>query len=732
MNSLQSRLFQSLGRASCIALYAGAVFLSGTASAADALNGKTLYLNGPTGGGTSCTACHGASPALNVNGILRGANSPTVISSSWAANKGGMGSLYNGKFSTAEIADLAAYIGNPGVTAGPVATLSPASLSFGGTSVGQSSDALAATLSNTGTANLNISNISITGANVGDFSISGGSCASGGSVNAGASCTVQVGFKPATSGARAASLVISHNGTGGSSTASLSGTGNALPLPSIALSASSINFAAVLVNTQSAVQTVTVSNSGQAALNFSGISLAGSNAAIFKLGGTCSVGTPLAAGGSCTVTAQAQSGTAGSFAAAINIASNASNASNGSTVINLTASATAATPVLTAAPTVLAFGSQTLASSTGKTITLTNTGNVALNISSITISGNAAFSVASVAAGSTCANTLAVAASCNVVVNFSPVAEGDVTANVLVASNAGNTQLAVSGTGTAKASARPVLSEAGPISFADTQVGKTSAVHSTSLSNTGSAALKITSLVLSGSQLNDFVLGGTCAGNASVSPAGSCTIETSFKPGAAGKRSADVLLVTDSGAQLSLNLLGNGVAVPSNTASLSVSPQSFDFGSVTLGSSAVSKRFVISNTGSSAVSLNSLGFSGAFSIAASTDTAACPALPFVLQAGASCGLTIQFNPAVTGTANGSASIQTNDAATNLTLALTGAATAAIPAVQSANVVSNSGGGGCTSIQDGNDPMLAVLVLLAAAVLIWRRRQVRQIANKVQG
>jgi hypothetical protein len=34
--------------------------------AADALNGKNLYLNGPTGGGTSCASCHGPSPTANV------------------------------------------------------------------------------------------------------------------------------------------------------------------------------------------------------------------------------------------------------------------------------------------------------------------------------------------------------------------------------------------------------------------------------------------------------------------------------------------------------------------------------------------------------------------------------------------------------------------------------------------------------------------------------------------
>ncbi|WP_431476566.1 c-type cytochrome [Massilia eburnea] len=115
------------------------------AQAADALNGKSLYLNGPTSGGTTCAACHSASPANNVSNILAAANNPSVISAAFAANKGGMGALYNGKFSSAEIADLAAFIGNPNVTAAPAASVAPASLSFGGATVGQDSGALATT-----------------------------------------------------------------------------------------------------------------------------------------------------------------------------------------------------------------------------------------------------------------------------------------------------------------------------------------------------------------------------------------------------------------------------------------------------------------------------------------------------------------------------------------------------------------------------------------------------------
>src|SRR5471032_3020488 len=133
------------------------------ASAADALNGKSLFLNGPVSGGASCASCHGPSPANNVNGILAAANNPGVISSAFAQNLGGMGALFNGKFSTSELADLAAFIGDPSVTAAPAASLTPASLTFSSTSIGQTSAALTATLTNTGSAALNVGTITLGG-----------------------------------------------------------------------------------------------------------------------------------------------------------------------------------------------------------------------------------------------------------------------------------------------------------------------------------------------------------------------------------------------------------------------------------------------------------------------------------------------------------------------------------------------------------------------------------------
>lgn len=680
----------------------------GTASAQNALNGRTLYLNGPVGGGASCTTCHGPSPAANVSGILRGANAPAVISAAIAANRGGMGALYNGRFSASELADLAAFIGDPNVTAAPVASLAPASLTFGSTSVGQTSAGLSATLANTGSAALNISSIALGGAAAGDYAVSGGSCSAGGVVAAGANCSLVVSFTPAAAGTRAATLSIGHNATGGASTIALSGTGSAVAQPTIALSPASINFGALVLNTPSAPQAITVSNIGQAALTFSSIALGGTNSNYITLGGSCSTATPLAAGGSCALTVQARPTAAGAFSANIVLASNAS---NGSAAIGLSGSGAAAAPALAANPSVLAFGSQTVGgAAVTQNVTLTNSGNVALGITSIAATG-----AASVTAGAgTCGATLAIGASCVVPVSFAPAAAGNVAATLVVRSNAPDLQVAITGAGTTAAVAKPVLSDSGPLAFADTQLGKSSAARSTVLRNDGSAALKIASLLLGGANPGDFTLGGTCAVNGSLSPAASCTIDTAFKPGAAGARSAALVLMTDGGVQLTLNLAGNGVAVPAGAA-LTVSPQNFDFGAATVGGTAPTKRFTLTNTGSAALSLASTAFTGPFS--AVTDSTSCAAAPFTLQPGASCELVVRYAPTAAGASTGDVKLQ-GDGSASWTIALTGQASAA-PAATPAQP-QNSGGGGCSAAKDGSDPMLPFLELLALGVIGWRR------------
>jgi uncharacterized protein (TIGR03382 family) len=207
--------------------------------------------------------------------------------------------------------------------------------------------------------------------------------------------------------------------------------------------------------------------------------------------------------------------------------------------------------------------------------------------------------------------------------------------------------------------------------------------------------------------------------NGTLIPAASCTIDTTFKPSAAGARNADLLLVTDSGAQLNLHLSGNGIAI-ANSAALTITPQSFDFGAATVGGGAPTKRFTLINSGTSALALSSVTFSGPFSGIA--DATGCPALPFALQPGAACELVVRYAPTTAGAASGSVLIQ-GDAAASWTIALAGSASAAA----APTAVSNRGGGGCSAARDGNDPVLALLVVLALGVIGWRRREARRAA-----
>jgi hypothetical protein len=102
-------------------------------------------------------------------------------------------------------------------------SISTASLSFGTHKIGTESKTQTITLTNIGTTRLDISSITLTGADPGDF-VEQGKCASG--IKPGGTCTLQVAFKPAADGTRTASLSIAYGGALGSpQSVALSGYG---------------------------------------------------------------------------------------------------------------------------------------------------------------------------------------------------------------------------------------------------------------------------------------------------------------------------------------------------------------------------------------------------------------------------------------------------------------------------------------------------------------------------
>ncbi|MFZ3216676.1 MAG: choice-of-anchor D domain-containing protein [Candidatus Acidiferrales bacterium] len=185
---------------------------------------------------------------------------------------------------------------------GPVVMLAPTSVAFGSLTVGQTSAASVVTLTNSGSATLTIDGITVTGTNSSDFAQTN-NC--GESLPEGYNCMISVTFKPTAAGARAGAISIADNAAGSPQTVPLSGTGASGP-GTVTVTPGSLTFATQSLNTTSAAQSVTVTNTGTTSVAFSGFSITGGNSSDFALGsganaGTCNPTGNLAASANCTI-----------------------------------------------------------------------------------------------------------------------------------------------------------------------------------------------------------------------------------------------------------------------------------------------------------------------------------------------------------------------------------------------------------------------------------------------
>lgn len=186
------------------------------------------------------------------------------------------------------------------------------------------SQAKVVTVSNPGSAPLNITSITLAGANAGQF-VKSKTC--GEWLAVGADCSVSVTFVPTSIGAKSASLAINVAAPAVSKTVELTGTGVA---PSTAVSTTTLTFADRSINTVSPAKTVTVTNKGTAPLFITGITLGGTNAGQFTKTTTCPInGAGLAPGATCTASVTFKPTTVGAKSAllGINVAAPASSKS---------------------------------------------------------------------------------------------------------------------------------------------------------------------------------------------------------------------------------------------------------------------------------------------------------------------------------------------------------------------------------------------------------------------
>jgi sugar lactone lactonase YvrE len=193
------------------------------------------------------------------------------------------------------------------------------------------------TITNTGGASLSISGFSFGGANAGDFTEGTTTC-TGTPVAANGTCTVNVIFTPSALGTRNATIIVASNAFGAPS-AALTGTGGT---PTATLNPTSLTFASTTVGTAAPTQTVTLSNTGNAATIVTGITFTGTNAGDYSETDNCvsAVGGIPVTTGTCTITVTFKPAAVGASTATMTVASNVAGANT------VALSGTGASPVL--------------------------------------------------------------------------------------------------------------------------------------------------------------------------------------------------------------------------------------------------------------------------------------------------------------------------------------------------------------------------------------------------
>jgi hypothetical protein len=432
---------------------------------------------------------------------------------------------------------------------GPFIALFPVALTFPVQSVGTTSTPQTVTITNPGAGKLSVTNISASG----DFSQTN-NCPS--SLSAQANCTVTVTFTPTTGGTRSGTLSITDTGVNSPQSIALTGTGGS----EISVSPASLSFALQSIGTVSTPQVVTVTNNSGIQLNFTaGPAITGPNSSDFVFCapmlvpgavcfypsfGDCSVTPVLEPGGYCTVGIGFDPTAGGTRSATLSFTDSASGSPQ---MVPL--SGLAPEPIVSLSPPTLNFGDQPVGTSSHtQLVTLTNTGNGALTVTSVTVSGD-------YGAGNTCRTSVPVGGNCLISVVFKPASSGTRTGTVTITDNAANSPqtIALTGAGTTPA----VTLAPTNLSFGTELAGQSSVATPVTLTNTGAAPLAISSIGFGGSNAGDFSQQNNCG--TSVSADATCTISIIFKPAAGGSRSATLTVADDaSGSPQAVTLSGTG------------------------------------------------------------------------------------------------------------------------------------------------------------------------------
>ncbi len=540
-------------------------------------------------------------------------------------------------------------------------TLTPGPVDFGITELNTSSAPMVLTLTNNGTADLDVTAMT---AAAGDFSMDSNNCGTlPFSLTPASSCTINYQFTPSIIGVQSQDITFTSDSSTSPDTVTLQGEGVTATLT---LSSAQLMFPSTTINTTSTEQLMTVSNSGLVDLQITTLTAATGN---FTLsGGSCS-GIPitLTPGTSCTLGYTFSPTATGSFAQTISLDSNAA-----STPDDFELTGTGIEPGLQLSDAILDFQSINLnETSNPLTLTISNTGVADLIINSID-TPTAPFSVS----GSTCGIlpiTLATNENCSLNYEFAPTNVNDFNQTISIQSNAATSPdgFELSGSGV-----EPGLQlNTATLDFEDIETNSTSAISTITLANTGTGSLNITDLT---SALPPFSnSGGSCTAlPINLNSGESCTLDYQFTPTTTGNFSQSIEITSNAPSSPSAFVLsGTGTE-----ATLSTSGSTLTFGFTSEGD-VQTQSLTITNSGSadaiiSAISIPTatqalnINQNKAGGTEFSIDSSDCGTLPATIPVSNSCDLVISYVTQNVAS-NSSFEISSNDPSSPLLINLRG-------------------------------------------------------------
>ncbi|MCW2988485.1 MAG: low-density lipoprotein receptor repeat protein [Solirubrobacterales bacterium] len=415
----------------------------------------------------------------------------------------------------------------PSLAATPL-VVSPPSLSFEKTTVGNQTPSKEVDLYDEGEEEAQIEKIAIEGDDAAAFNLNQSNC---GAISQNQHCGLWFTFMPDAAGEKHATIHIAFKNGRAEETFELSGTAVE---PQLTFSPGSYDFGLQRVYEMRNTY-LQLTNGGEAAVQVNNFEMLGGSGSFWSSNSDC-LSHSLQPGQSCGVEVDFNPSDAIAYGAELRATANGSG-------FTAALSGHGGRAIVDAVPSPAGFGTATVGTQGQvRTITLTNSGNIAAGFFIGIVAGGDAGSFRLISEN--CSGELQPGASCTAQVHFAPLSTGAKMARLAFFGDAeAGAMVMLTGEGVAAA----VRLVPAAFDFGTQAVGSKSESHAFAVRNDGGAPLELDGVTFVGADLDQFTLAGDGCSGETLAPGAECLVRARFAPDSTGAKAAKLRIVSEGG-----------------------------------------------------------------------------------------------------------------------------------------------------------------------------------------